>query len=38
MYFILEGTVHVIGGDKSTVIKTLTKGNYFGEIAIFMKT
>ena len=38
MYFIQEGTVHVIGGDKSTVLKTLTKGSYFGEIAIFMKT
>ena len=38
MYFIQEGTVHVIGGDKSTVLKKLTKGSYFGEIAIFMKT
>jgi CRP-like cAMP-binding protein len=37
MYFIIEGTVSVVGGDKQTVIKTLTKGAYFGEVAIFMK-
>lgn len=37
MYFIIEGTVQVIAGDKTTVITTLTKGSYFGEIAIFMR-
>jgi F-box/leucine-rich repeat protein 7 len=37
MFFIIEGTVSVIGSDQSTVIKTLSKGAYFGEVAIFMK-
>lgn len=34
MYFIVEGSVHVIAADKITVAKTLSKGDYFGEIAI----
>lgn len=34
MYFIVEGSVHVIAADKITVVKTLSKGEYFGEIAI----
>jgi CRP-like cAMP-binding protein len=38
MYFIIEGTVQVIAGDKSTVLTTLTTGNYFGEVAIFMRS
>jgi CRP-like cAMP-binding protein len=38
MYFIKEGSVNVIGSDKSTILKTLVKGEYFGEIGIFMKT
>lgn len=38
MYFIVEGSVNVIAADKETVLKTLSKGNYFGEIAIFMHT
>ncbi len=37
MYFVIEGQVQVIAGDKSTVLKTLGRGNFFGEIAIFMK-
>ena len=36
MYFIVEGQVLIIAGDKQTVLKTLSKGSYFGEIAIFM--
>ena len=35
MYFIVEGTVHVIAADKMTIVKKLNKGQYFGEIAIF---
>jgi CRP-like cAMP-binding protein len=38
MYFIKEGSVNVIGSDKSTILKTLKKGSFFGEIAIFIKT
>ena len=38
MYFIVEGSVQIIAADKETVLKVLTKGNYFGEIAIFMHT
>jgi len=38
MYFIVEGQVQIIAADKQTVLKTLSKGNYFGEIAIFMHT
>jgi CRP-like cAMP-binding protein len=34
MYFIVEGSVHVIAADKITVVKTLSQGDYFGEIAI----
>jgi len=35
MYFIIEGKVHVLSPKESQVIKTLEKGNYFGEIALF---
>lgn len=38
MYFIIEGSVQVIGNDKTTVLNTLEKGSYFGEIAIFKRT
>ena len=38
MYFIIEGVVQVIGGDKTTVLKNLGKGEYFGEMAIFLRT
>ena len=38
MYFIVEGQVQIIAADKQTVLKTLSKGNYFGEIAIFMNS
>ena len=38
MFFIVEGSVHVIAADKITVAKTLSKGDYFGEIAIFFKS
>jgi len=37
MYFVIEGQVQILASDKTTVLKTLGKGNYFGEIAIFMK-
>lgn len=37
MYFILEGFVQVISSDQSTVLSTLSKGQCFGEISIFMK-
>jgi CRP-like cAMP-binding protein len=37
MYFVIEGQVQVLASDKQTVLKTLGKGNFFGEIAIFMK-
>ena len=30
--------MHIIAGDKDTVLKTLEKGSYFGEIALFMHT
>lgn len=30
--------MQVIAADKQTVLKTLSKGDYFGEIAIFMHT
>jgi len=35
MYFIAEGSVLVLASDKQTVVNTLRKGAYFGEIAIF---
>jgi voltage-gated potassium channel len=38
MYFIVEGSVHVIATDKITVVKTLSKGDYFGEIAILFSS
>ena len=37
MYFVIEGLVQVLASDKTTVLKTLGKGSFFGEIAIFMK-
>ena len=36
MYFILEGKVNALSANESSVIATLGKGNYFGEIALFM--
>jgi CRP-like cAMP-binding protein len=38
MYFIAEGSVNVLAEDKKSVLKTLNKGDFFGEIAIFMNT
>ena len=38
MYFIAEGSVNVLGTDKKTILKTLNKGAFFGEIAIFLDT
>mmetsp|Transcript_9007 Transcript_9007/g.12274 ORF Transcript_9007/g.12274 Transcript_9007/m.12274 type:complete len:128 (-) Transcript_9007:866-1249(-) len=38
MYFIVDGEVKVIAGDKQTVVAKLFKGQYFGEIAIFLST
>jgi len=38
MYFIIEGVVQVIAGDKTTVLKNLGKGDYFGEMAIFLRS
>ena len=37
MYFLVEGSVHVLGDDQTSVVKTLAKGEYFGEIAIFSR-
>ena len=36
MYFIAEGIVYVLAADKRTVLTTLNKGSYFGEMAIFL--
>lgn len=38
MYFIVEGRVLIIAADKVTVLNTLGKGRFFGEIAIFLET
>ena len=38
MYFIVEGRVFIIGGDKQIVLTTLGKGRFFGEIAVFLET
>jgi CRP-like cAMP-binding protein len=38
MYFIAEGTVYIIAADKRTVINSLGRGRYFGEIAIFLES
>lgn len=38
MYFIAEGSVYVLADDKQTVITSLGKGCYFGEIALLLKT
>ena len=38
MFFIAEGSVNVLSADKMTVLKTLHKGSFFGEIAIFLDT
>ena len=35
MYFIVQGHVCILAGDKQTVVARLSKGQYFGEIAIF---
>lgn len=37
MYFIAEGSVYILSHDKQTVIVTLNKGAYFGEIAILLE-
>ena len=37
MYFIVEGSVAIVSADKRTVLATLDKGRYFGEIAIFLE-
>ena len=38
MYFIIDGEVKVIAADKQTIVTKLGKGQYFGEIAIFLST
>jgi len=38
MYFIVQGSVSILAGDKQTVVAQLDKGSYFGEIAIFFST
>ena len=38
MFFIAEGSVNVLAADKMTILKTLNKGSFFGEIAIFLNT
>lgn len=35
MYFIVQGSVNILGKDNVKVLKTLHKGEYFGEVAIF---
>ena len=37
MYFIREGIVNVLSPNESQIVTNLTKGNYFGEIALFSK-
>ncbi|TNV73363.1 hypothetical protein FGO68_gene3598 [Halteria grandinella] len=37
MYFIIEGQVQVLDGDKSTILATMKEGMSFGEIALFMQ-
>lgn len=36
MYFIAEGVVYILAADKRTVLNTLNKGAFFGEMAIFL--
>ena len=36
MYFIAEGSVYILAADKRTVLNTLSRGSYFGEMAIFL--
>ena len=36
MYFIAEGSVYILAADKRTVLNTLGRGSYFGEMAIFL--
>ena len=36
MYFIREGSVNILSPNENDVIATLTKGDYFGEIALFV--
>lgn len=38
MYFLVEGSVLIVAADKQTVLTTLHKGAYFGEIAILFKS
>ncbi|OMJ84131.1 hypothetical protein SteCoe_14822 [Stentor coeruleus] len=35
MYFIVQGSVNILGKDNIKILKTLHKGEYFGEVAIF---
>ncbi len=35
MYFVAEGAIDLIASDKSTVLETLKKGAYFGEVGLF---
>lgn len=37
MYFISLGTVEVLAPDGQTVYDTLSEGNFFGEIALFLE-
>jgi len=36
MYFIIDGKVKILSQNESQVIKTLEKGSFFGEIALFI--
>ena len=38
MFFIAEGSVIVLAADKNSIVARLEQGNYFGEIAILLKT
>jgi CRP-like cAMP-binding protein len=34
IFFIVDGTVHLIAEDQTTIVMTLTTGQYFGEIGV----
>jgi len=34
VFFIVDGTVHMLAADYNTIVMTLTTGQYFGEIGV----
>lgn len=38
MYFLIEGSVNIISPDNKRILKTLEKGDYFGELALLNET